>query len=55
MRQSTNRLLRLMEEGIIAPLTVARTCLSFMSEDDVREMCEVDFPDAVFDNEEDDE
>jgi hypothetical protein len=40
MRTATNRMIQLMDEGILTPEWVAVTCLGYMSEDDVRDMME---------------
>lgn len=37
-RKITNKLLELLEEGALSWETVARECLSYMSEDDVTDM-----------------
>jgi hypothetical protein len=39
-RQSTNKLLDLMDEGAIDPMMLASMCLAYMSEADVKDMCE---------------
>jgi hypothetical protein len=38
-REATNKLLELVEEGLLDKDTVIMACLKFMSEDDVEEMC----------------
>ena len=38
MRKETNRLLDMIEEGLIDPHVVADMCLAYMSEDDVADM-----------------
>jgi hypothetical protein len=38
MRKETNRLLDMIEEGLIDPHAVADMCLAYMSEDDVADM-----------------
>jgi hypothetical protein len=38
MRKETNRLLNMIEEGLIDPHAVADMCLAYMSEDDVADM-----------------
>ena len=38
-REFTNKLLELMEEGIISSTSIARECLEYMSEDEVKDMC----------------
>ena len=40
VRKTTNRLLEMAEDGIIKPWDVVEMCLNWMSEDDVKEMCE---------------
>ena len=37
-RTATNRMIQLMDEGILTPEWVAVTCLGYMSEDDVSDM-----------------
>jgi len=57
MRQATNKLIDMMDEGLISAQAVAEMALSYMSEDDVADMmrsndildeedddCEDDFP-----------
>lgn len=39
MRKYTNKLLELLDEGIISHKTVAEMCLSYMSEYEVEDMC----------------
>jgi len=38
MRTATNRMIQLMDDGILTPEWVAVTCLGYMSEDDVADM-----------------
>jgi hypothetical protein len=38
-RQATNKLLEMIDEGIINPLTALEAALCYMSEDDVADMC----------------
>lgn len=40
MRNATNKLLELIEEGVLTNDQVVMACVKFMSEDDVAEMCE---------------
>jgi len=40
MRQYTNRLIELVEEGILDAENVMRACLSYMSEHEVQDLCE---------------
>jgi hypothetical protein len=37
-RKATNKLLELIEEGVLDPQTVLEACLCYMSEDDVADM-----------------
>ena len=37
-RPATNRMIQLMDEGVLTPEWVAVTCLGYMSEDDVADM-----------------
>lgn len=41
VREATNRVLELMDAGILSPDAVVSACLSYMSDDDVREMAEM--------------
>ena len=52
MRNATNKLLGLIEEGMLTNEQVVMACVKFMSEDDVQEMCEAN---EFFEVEEDDE
>ena len=49
-RESTNKLLEAIEEGLLDKDTVIRECLAYMSEDDVADMCHVN--EFFFDDEE---
>jgi hypothetical protein len=40
MREATNRILELVEEGLLDRDTVIMACLKYMSEDEVRDMAE---------------
>ena len=40
VREFTLKLMRAMDDGIILPTTVADMCLAYMSEADVKDMCE---------------
>ena len=58
MREYTNRLLEMIEEGMIDPTNVVEMCLSYMSEDEVKDMCQCnDLSDYMFesDDEEDED
>ncbi len=52
VRKETNKVLGLAEEGMISWRDLAEMALSWMSEDDVADMCRAN---AIFDDEEDDE
>ena len=52
MRKETNRLLDMIEEGLIDPHAVADMCLAYMSEDDVADMMRAN--DLLEDEDEDD-
>ena len=56
-RKTTKRLLEMIEDGIIKPWDAVEMCLNWMSEDDVKEMCEANdlFPESDDDDEEDEE
>ena len=41
MREFTNRLIELVEDGILDPVGVVRMCVKYMSEDEVEEMCDM--------------
>ena len=40
MRDFTNRLIELVEEGTLDPVGVVRMCVKYMSEDEVEDMCD---------------
>lgn len=40
MRDATNKILEMIDEGLLNAKTVALACLKYMSEDDVKAMCE---------------
>ena len=52
-RQMTNRLLELVEEGILDPTLVITACVKYMSEDEVADMCHIN--EFFFDDEDEDE
>ena len=52
MRNATNKLLGLIEEGMLTNEQVVEACLKFMSEDNVAEMCQAN---EFFMEDEDDE
>lgn len=51
-REATNKLLEMIEVGLLDPKDVVMMCVKFMSEDDVDEMCRIN---EVFDDEEEDD
>ena len=58
MREYTNRLLEMIEEDVLDPTKIVEMCLSYMSEDEVKDMCESnDLSDYMFesDDEEDED
>jgi hypothetical protein len=52
MRQATNKLIDMMDEGLISAQAVAEMALAYMSEDDVADMMRCN---DILDEEEDDE
>ena len=50
-RKITNKLLEMVEEGILDPQAVLEACLMYMSEDDVADMAHVN--ELIFEEEED--
>ena len=40
-RESTTRLITAVDEGVIDAYTALLACLSYMSEDDVKDMCHI--------------
>lgn len=53
MRTITNKLIELIDDGIISTRTVMMMCLRWMSEKDVAEMCKAN--DILFEEQADDE
>ena len=49
-RKITNEILELLEEGVLQPDTVIMACLKYMSEDEVRDMANIN---GFLENEED--
>ena len=41
VREATNKLLEMIDEQLIDPKDVVMMCLKYMSEDDVKAMCEI--------------
>lgn len=56
MREFTNRLIELVEEGILDPVGVVRMCVKYMSEDEVEDMCDCnELTDLMFEPEDEEE
>lgn len=56
MREFTNRLIEMVEDGSFDPIDALRACLKYMSEDEVEDMCNMnDFTDYMFDSDEEEE
>lgn len=56
MREFTNRLIEMVEDGSFDPVDALRACLKYMSEDEVKDMCDMnDFTDYMFEPDEEDE
>lgn len=53
MREATNKLIDMMDEGLISAQAVADMCLAYMSEDDVADMMRAN--DIIDEDEEDDD
>lgn len=53
MRETTIKLLELANEGVISWETIARSCLCYLSEDEVEDMARVN--ELLFEEEEEDE
>ena len=53
VRQATNRVLEMVEEGVLDKDTVIMSCLKYMSEDDVADMAQMN--EFFYDDEESDE
>ena len=53
IRKATNKLLEMVDNGLLSPTTVITMCLKWMSEDDVKEMCEAN--EIYFEDEEDED
>ena len=39
VRETTNKVLEMIDEGLLNPRDIVMMCLKWMSEDDVKEMC----------------
>ena len=56
MREYTNRLLEMIEEDLLNPIRIVEMCLNYMSEDEVKDMCQSnDLSDYMFGDEEDED
>lgn len=56
MREYTNRLLEMIEEDMLDPTKIVEMCLNYMSEDEVKDMCQSnDLSDYMFGDEEDED
>jgi hypothetical protein len=55
MREYTNKLIAMMDEGLISAEAVAEMALAYMSEDDVKDMCRANDLLIGEDDEEEDE
>lgn len=56
MREYTNRLLEMIEEDLVDPIKVVEMCLNYMSEDEVKDMCQSnDLSDYMFDSEDEED
>ena len=55
MREATNRILELIEEGVLRPETVVMAALKYMSEDEVADMAHINEFDTFFDEEEEED
>ena len=56
MREYTNRLLEMIEEDMLDPTKIVEMCLNYMSEDEVKDMCQSnDLSDYMFGGEEDED
>ena len=53
VRQATNRVLEMVEEGVLDKDTVIMSCLKYMSEDDVADMAQMN--EFFYDDEESDD
>jgi hypothetical protein len=54
-RKWTNKLIEVMEDGGLDPFDVVMACLSYMSEADVEDMCQVNDLNVFEDGDEDDD
>lgn len=55
VRKATNKLLEMIDSGLLSSTTVITMCLKWMSEDDVKEMCKANEIDLDTEDEEDEE
>lgn len=56
MREYTNRLLEMIEEDMLDPIKIVEMCLNYMSEDEVKDMCQSnDLSDYMFDSDDEED
>lgn len=55
VREATNKVLEMIDEGLLSPTSVVKMCLKWMSEDDVAEMLKANEIDLEREEEEDEE
>lgn len=53
-REATNKLLEMIEEELIDPKDVVMMCLKYMSEDDVKDMCDINEVFWIYEEDEED-
>ena len=53
VRKASNKFIELVEEGLLDPVEAVRMCVKWMSEDEVKEMCEAN--EIYFDEEDENE
>ena len=51
VRKATNKVLEMIDEGLLDPKDIVMMCLKWMSEDDVKEMCKANEIDLGMDDE----
>ena len=54
-REATNKLIEMIEEELIDPKDVVMMCLKYMSEDDVKDMCDINEVFWIYEEDEEDE
>ena len=55
VRETTNKVLEMIEEELLDPVEVVRMCLKWMSEDDVKEMCNANEVFWIYEQEDEDD